>query len=121
MKKLTRFIIEFVLGFIAYGLGLVALNLWFDPNSSYWVVLLPAIPLLYIATAIIRYITKLDEMQRKIFIEAMAFSGLATGFTCFNYLFLRDMGAPEFKAEWTFFAMWSFFGIGMIWSSKRYQ
>lgn len=118
MKKQKRYIVEMVLGFLAYGLGLVALNYWFEPNSSYCLVLLLILPLIYLSTSIIRIVTNMDEMQRKIIIEAMAFSGLASGFSCFSYLFLRDMGAPEFQAEWAFYIMWIFFGLGMIWSSR---
>jgi len=74
--------------------------------------------LLYLATTIIRYVSGLDEMWKKIITEAMAFSGLATGFTCFTYLFLRDMGAPEFRAEWAFYMMWVYYGIGTFFSCE---
>jgi hypothetical protein len=61
-------------GFIGYALGLVALN-YFDAEHlphRYWLVLLPLMPLLYLATVIIRYVSELDEMWRKIITEAMA-------------------------------------------------
>ena len=51
----------------------------------------------------------------------MAFSGIATGFTCFTYLFLRDMGAPEFRAEWAFYMMWAYYGVGAMLSNRRYK
>jgi hypothetical protein len=60
-------------------------------------------------------------MKRKIYTEAMAFSGIATGFTCFIYLFLRDMGAPEFRAEWACYIMWGYYGIGAFFSWRRYK
>lgn len=109
--------------FVAYGLGLVMLNRLYAPHSSYkyWLVLLPLLPLLYLAAVIVRHATSLDEMMRKVVMEAMAFSGIATGFTCFTYLFLRDMGAPEFRAEWAFYLMWTYYGLGMVVSSRRYR
>jgi hypothetical protein len=80
------------------------------------------LPLIYVAATIIRFVSEgLDEMKRKIVTEAMAFSGLATGFTCFTYLFLRDMGAPEFRAEWAFYIMWAYYGIGAFFSWRRYK
>ena len=121
MKKSKRYIVHMLLGFLAYGLSLVLLNLWFDAHSSYWLVILTVLPLIYISTSIIRFVTTMDEMQRKIIIDAMAFAGITTGFSCFSYLFLRDMGAPEFQAEWAFYVMWIFFGIGSFWSFRRYQ
>lgn len=123
MKKNIQYIVNMSIGIFVYGLGLVGLNYWYLPNSSihYWLILLPVIPIVYIVTIIIRQISKMDEMYRKIITEAMAFSGLTTGFTCFSYLFLRDMGAPEFKAEWAFFVMWFYFAVGMLLSSRRYR
>jgi len=83
--------------------------------------LLPILPILYMTAAIIRAISDMDEMKRKIVTEAMAFSGLATGFTCFSYLFFRDMGAPEFRPEWAFYVMWAYYGIGLFFSWRRYR
>jgi uncharacterized membrane protein HdeD (DUF308 family) len=114
-------------GFIGYALGLVALNS-FDTEHlphrlphNYWLVLLPLLPMIYMVTAIVRGVSDMDEMWRKIQTEAMAFSGLATGFTCFTYLFLRDMGAPEFRAEWAFYIMWAYYWIGVFFSWRRYK
>jgi hypothetical protein len=123
MKFESKYFLRMTVGFIGYALGLVALN-YFDAahlSHRYWLVLLPLMPLLYLATVIIRYVSELDEMWRKIITEAMAFSGLATGFTCFSYLFLRDMGAREFHAEWAFYMMFAYYGIGFIFSWRRYK
>ncbi len=102
----SKYLIRMTVGFIAYALGLFALHYFFKDKKyspdRYWLILLPILPLLYIAATIIRYVSELDEMWRKIITEAMAFSGLATGFTCISYLFLQDIGAPEFRACWAF-------------------
>ena len=74
----------------------------------------------YLVTSIIRCVADMDEMHRKIATEAMAFSGLATGFTCFSYLFLRDMGAPEFHAQWALYILWAYYWIGLYFSWRRY-
>ena len=110
-------------GFTGYVLGIWALNHFYAEHlpHKHWLGLLPLLPLIYVAATIIRYVSELDEMWRKIVTEAMAFSGLATGFTCFTYLFLRDMGAPEFHGEWAFYIMWAYYGIGAIFSWRRYK
>jgi hypothetical protein len=82
---------------------------------------LPVLPLIYVSAAIIRFISEVDEMWRKIFTEAAAFSAIATGFTCISYLFLRGMGAPEFHADWAFYLMWAYFLIGLFFSWRRYK
>jgi hypothetical protein len=113
-----------ILGMIAYILGIGLLNHIPMPPApyKYLLVLLPVLPLLFVCNAIVRFVVEgLDELQRKVVTEAFAFSGLATGFTCFSYLFIRDMGAPAFHAEWAFYLMWIYYFIGMIFSWRRYR
>jgi hypothetical protein len=112
-----------IAGFISYVLGLSAMNAWYDEHSPYryWLLLLPVLPLFCIAVTTIRAVSTRDEMHRKIITEAMAFSGIATGFTCFSYLFVRDVGAPEFHAEWAFYLMWLYYGVGHLVSARRYR
>lgn len=109
-------------GLLFYGLGLVAMNFFADklPGRYCWAIL-PVLAIVYIVTTIIRSVSEMDEMWRKIITEAGAFSGVATGFTCFSYLFLRDAGAPEFHAEWAFYLMWAYYGIGLLVSWRRYK
>jgi hypothetical protein len=118
-----KYVLRMTFGFTAYVLGLVAMNqLYGQLPYGHWLILLPVAPLVYLAVAIIRFVSEgLDELQRKVITEAMAFSGVATGFTCFSYLFLRDMGAPEFHAEWAFYFMWAYYVIGGIFSWRRYK
>jgi hypothetical protein len=123
MKWKSKYTLRMIVGFTGYALGLVALNYFYTEHlpHRYWLVLLPVLPLIYMVDTIIRHASELDEMWRKIVTEAMAFSGLATGFTCFTYLFLRDMGAPEFRGEWAFYLMWAYYGVGAIFSWRRYK
>ena len=122
---MKKYFSRMTVGLIGYVLGLFALNCFYTEQSAhgkYWLVLLPLLPLIYVAATIIRFVSEgLDEMKRKIVTEAMAFSGLATGFTCFTYLFLRDMGAPEFRGEWAFYLMWAYYWIGLFFSWRRYK
>lgn len=123
MKNNSKYAWQLVAGLTGYGLGLVAMNRLYADQMPHrqWLILLPVLPLLFIAATIIRYASELDEMWRKVLTEAMAFSALATGFTCFSYLFLRDMGAPEFHAEWAFYLTWAYYGIGAAVSWRRYK
>jgi hypothetical protein len=123
MKFESKYTLRETVGFIVYALGVFALNYFYIERSphGYWLILLPVLPLLYVASAIIRFISEVDEMWRKIFTEALAFSGLATGFTCFSYLFLRGMGAREFHAEWAFYMMFTYYLIGFFFSRRRYK
>jgi hypothetical protein len=122
MKNL-KFLPLLFLGFAGYALGLWALNLFYNKHApwKYLLILLPMLPMLYIVTLSLRVVAHCDEMQRKIVTEAMAFSGLATGVTCFGYLFFRDMGAPEFKSYWAWSLLCGYYLLGLVWSGWRYR
>lgn len=123
MKWNSKYVWRMAAGLVGYAMGLVLLNHFYKEQlpHRYWLALLPVLPLVYMSATIIQFVTELDEMWRKIVVEAMAFSGIATGFTCFTYLFLRDMGAPEFRGEWAFYVMWFYYGVGAFISRRRYQ
>jgi hypothetical protein len=122
MKSNIKFTVQFIIGLFGYALGLILINVFFkeDSNLKYGLVLLPIVPLVYIVAITIGAVTRLDEMWRKILTEAMAFSGLATGFTCFSYIFVRHLGMPTFQPEWAFYMMWFYYGIGAIWFGRKY-
>ena len=118
-----KYYLRMALGLAGYVLGLFALNYFYKEHSPYryWLILLPVLPLIFVSATIIRFVSETDEMWRKIFTEALAFSAIATGFTCFSYLFLRDIGAPEFHAEWAFYIMWAYYFVGLFFSWRRYR
>jgi hypothetical protein len=123
MKNKAKFVSMMFLCFFGYALGLTALNLFYDKNSEYryLLVLLPMLPTLYIIPVTLRAVSEADELQKRIMLEALAFSGLATAFTCQGYSFLRDMGAPEFKAwvAWSLFFTYYFLGLAL--AKRRYR
>jgi hypothetical protein len=118
-----KYFSRFWAGMGAYVLGIDALNHFHTPPApyNYLLILLPVLPLIYVCFVIIRYIAESDEMWRKIYMEAWALSGIATGFTCFSYLFVNDFGAPAFHAEWVFYIMWVYYFIGLFFSKRRYK
>lgn len=124
MKWLSKYTKRMIVGFIAYALGILAVGYCFPEHShKHWLILFPiVIALIYFAVTVIRSILDMDEMWRRNATEAMAFSGIATGFTCFGYRFFHDIiGAPEFHADWAFYMMWVYYGIGTFISWWRYK
>jgi hypothetical protein len=120
--QFRKYLLRMTVGIAAYGLGLVAMGFFADklPGKYCWAVL-PVLAIVFLVATLIRHVSELDEMWRKIITEAAAFSCIATGFTCFSYMFLRDMGAPEFHGEWAFYMMWAYYGIGSVISWRRYR
>jgi uncharacterized membrane protein HdeD (DUF308 family) len=124
MKWLSKYTKRMIVGFIAYALGIIAVVYCFPEHShKHWLVLFPiVIALIYFAITVIRSLSDMDEMWRRNATEAMAFSAVATGFTCFGYQFFHDIiGAPQFHADWAFYMMWVYYGIGTFISWWRYK
>lgn len=122
MKENIKYAVQFILAISGYALGLILMNVFFkeDSNLKYGLVLLPVVPIVYFVAITIGAVTRLDEMWRKILTESMAFSGLATGFTCFSYMFVRHLGMPTFQPEWAFYMMWFYYAIGAVCFSRKY-
>jgi hypothetical protein len=72
------------------------------------------------AWAIMRYIWQLDEMHRRIQLDAIAISFLITALGTFGWGFAEDAGAPDLPT----FAIWPIMGttwfIGMLIAQRRY-
>jgi hypothetical protein len=117
-----KYLIRMIVGLTAYALAVFAGSYFYKAQYPHktWLVLLPVLPLIYIAATIMRHISEKDEMWRKIITEAFAFSAIATGFTCASYVFLRELGAPEFHAEWVICIMATYTLIGMFFSGRKY-
>ena len=113
-----------IIGLIVYAVVLLTVCHWFPEKSpQHWLVLFPVLAaIIYFAATILRAISDMDEMWRRNTTEAMAFSAIATGFTCFGYRFFHEIiGAPEFHADWAFFMMWIYYGIGTFISWRRHK
>ena len=122
MKWVKKYIIRMTVGIVVYALGLIVVCCIFPEQSKrHWLILLPIVAaIIYFAATILRAISDMDEMWRKGVTEAFAFSAIATGFTCFGYRFVREaVGVPEFHAEWAFYLMWAYYGIGALRSCWR--
>jgi hypothetical protein len=120
---LRKYFWRMMLGMTAYVLGIGVMNQLYSPQSSYkyLLVLLPVLPLIFVCFTIVRAVLEMDEMKRKMTTESMAFAGLATGFTCFSYMFVRDAGAPQISLDGAFYIMWIYYFIGFFFSWRRYK
>ncbi|MFV3076605.1 hypothetical protein [Niveispirillum fermenti] len=99
MLVLRRCAIELIAG-IAYAGMLLGTNhavksgmvpdAWLVPTA-----LLPMLPCVAILWAITRHIRRMDEFQRRLQFEAIAFSFAATAMLTFSYGFLEGAGLPK--------------------------
>jgi|SRR5579859_1020471 len=94
------------------------------PPSAWWripLVLTPIIPIFFALWAFLRFFHRIDELQRRIQLEALALSFGVTCVVTFSYGLLEYAGFPALNWTWVPVFMMSFWSIGTAISSRRYQ
>ena len=117
--------IEFGLAMLAYLMILVGsvTVLQSNPNAPwrYVVAVLPIVPAALVLSIFVRALTHLDEMQKRIQMQAFGFSLGATALLTFGYGFLEGVGLPHLS--WTFVLplMAILWGVGTAIFTLRYR
>jgi hypothetical protein len=119
-------LIRFIGGLLAYVAVLFATIFVFErglvaPALRVPVALLPMVPLILVAVAVMGAIRQSDELQARIQFEALAFAFALTAFTTFSYGFLQVYaGFPEVNMFIVWPVMASFWIVGGIIARRRY-
>ena len=123
---MRRYHSELFLALLLYAGLLVAANLaddHFRPTGivRMALVLVPMFGAFAAAWAILRGIRRMDELQRKIQFDAIAFSFLFTALGTFGWGFAEIAGAPDLPT----FAIWPImgtaWGVGAIVAHRRFR
>jgi hypothetical protein len=85
------------------------------------VALTPLVPATFALFAYLRFLSRMDELGRRIQLEALAFGFGATGMLTFAYGFLENAGYPQLSYIWVFPLMLMLWGIGGAIASYRYR
>lgn len=116
---------EFGGAMVAYAVVLFAAIAVVNANHTapwrYVVVVLPVIPLCFALLAFLRFFRRMDEFQRRIQMEALAFSFGATMLITATYTFLEAAGAPRLPMISVVPVMSVLWGIGAAFAIRRYQ
>jgi hypothetical protein len=117
--------IEFGLGILAYLMVLVGSVTVVQANAAeswrYYVVILPVFPAALVIWMFIRALGRLDEMQKRIHLQAFGFSLGATALITFGYGFLEGAGMPHLNWTYVLPLMAIFWGVGTAIFSWRYR
>lgn len=83
--------------------------------------ILPVVPMLLMLRAIILFIRDVDELERKIIIEAQIIATILVGFGSFAYGFLEQgAGFPKLPTFTIMPALFAIYGIAVIFVRRRY-
>jgi hypothetical protein len=120
-----RYMKEFGSSMAAYVVVVLA-SVWLLKHyvHSAWrfpLAVLPVIPAAFAMWAAIRYFRGLDELQRRIQSEGLAFSFLATCVIALSWGFLQNAGLPNFDVIWVAPLLVFLWGIGTCVAKRRYQ
>ncbi|NTF42435.1 hypothetical protein [Rhizobium rhizogenes] len=122
-----RYRLEIGASMVAYGV-ILTLSLWLINHDmvegTTWktmVSLAPMLPAFFIAASVLRHLRRIDELQRKIQLEAFSIAFAGTALITFSYGFLENVGYPKL----TMFAVWPLMSalwiVGGILSHLRYR
>src|SRR5471030_3415392 len=120
-----RFLMEFAVVMVVYILCVVVSSSLVrsmpDGVAKIALALLQVIPMIAMAVSIVRRVNAMDEMGRKIQLDALAVAFVCTALTTFSYGFLETAGFPRLSA----FMVWPIMGgvwcVATIVGTRRYQ
>lgn len=120
-----RYLKEF-LGAMAGYAALVPLSMWMlrgreHTPLGYAIAFLPVVPSALALWAFLRMFRGLDELQRRIQLEAVAFSFLATCLITVTWTFQQNAGLPRFDVSWVAPMLIMLWGLGLGIAKRRYE
>jgi hypothetical protein len=119
------YMIQFLSAMGAYSiLIIVSVTLLINNPTASWrglVAVLPVIPATLVVLAVVRYIGRMDELQRRIHLDAIGFAFGATALLTFTWGLLENAGFPRLSMVWVLPLMAALWGIGAGVASYRYR
>lgn len=85
------------------------------------IVLLPLLPVLYIPVAVVQELQTMDELQRRIQLEAFGIALAVTAVCSVGYGLLEIVGLPRQSSFIVWPLLCLFWGVGLLFAKRRYQ
>ena len=99
---------------------IVVVNANQDAAWRFPVAVLPMIPIVFALVAWVRSFRRMDELQQRIALEALAFAFGGTAFITFSYGFLQDAGFPDLNWFYVWPIMAGLWTIGDLLAKRRW-
>jgi len=117
--------IEFGLAMLAYLMVLVGSVVVVQANPEagwrYYVVVLPMAPAAFVVWLFLRALARLDEMQKRIQMQALGFALGSTALITFGYGFLEGAGLPHLNWTYVLPLIALLYGLGAAIFTWRYR
>lgn len=113
-------------GAMAAYTAIVPVSIWMlrgrEPTPlGYSIAFLLVIPSIFAMFAFMRMFRGLDQLQRRIQLEAVAFSFLATCLITLTWAFQQNAGLPRFDVSFVAPLLALLWGLGLCAAKRRYQ
>jgi hypothetical protein len=113
-------------GSMAAYTAIVPISIWMlrgheHTPLGYSIAFLPIIPAIFAMSGFMRMFRGLDELQRRIQLEAVAFSFLATCLITLTWAFQQNAGLPRFDVSFVAPLLVLLWGLGLFVAKRRYQ
>ena len=104
-------------------LGCVYLLKRTQPGAlRYLLAILPTLPVIWLMWSLYVFLTRADELQRRLHLEALSVAAGVTAFLTLTYGFLEDFaGLPHIPAWWTFLVIDVVWGATHCLLRRRYR
>jgi hypothetical protein len=119
-----RYYVEFTLAILAYTVVLIGTRVAFRDvrgPAEFAAAIAPAIPLIFVFVACVRWLRGTDEFNRKIIVESLAIAGGVTAMLAATYGFLEIDLLPRPSAWCTWIAFMSIWLIASLVLRLRYR
>jgi hypothetical protein len=124
-KPTAKYAAMVLVSLVLYSAALVVSLTWLkagiDGLWKYVVAVLPVLPALGVPFAVIRQCHAMDELQRRIQLEALAFGFTAAAIATFTYGFLQNAGLLEVSWVWIWPVMAVCWMVGQLVVRRRYR
>lgn len=120
-----RYVLEFSAAMLVHFAVVTAAGRWLRTHAeSGWrvpVALAPVVPFLLAGWAFLRLFRRVDELHRRMQVEALAFAFGGTALCVITYGFLETAGFPLVSVWWVWVVMALLWFVGLRLAARRYR
>jgi hypothetical protein len=121
----ARYVAVMCLSLALYSIVLVISLSWLKAGVEgplkFAIAVMPVMPALGVSLAVVRLLESMDELQRRIQLESLAFGFAAAAVATFTYGFLQNAGLPEVNWVWVWPVMAVSWIVGVLLARRRYR